>query len=223
MASRAMEDNATGGLQAVIIALAAQDGSAGHAYASGEDLLRGRHATRDLADAIHHFGYLHGRHPGIVGAAFAKTAEPGARAWFEKAMAAFEQERAYLTKLVVAVGPTPSTPGQAECEAALASQHHALDMLSNSDRTGCAFGAAAALVLDWTAIRTVMDRAAERFGLIPPRCDLPVADETAAAIRAVTASPAAERATSFGAQQLLAQHRGLWDLLEARHVARGEY
>lgn len=223
MASRAMEENATGGLPAVIIALAAQDGSAGHAYASGEDLLRGRHATRNLADAIHHFGYLHGRHPGIVGAALPKTPEPGVRDWFQKAMDSFELERSYLTKLVVAVGPTPSTPGQSECEAALASQHHAIDMLSNSDRLGCAFGAAAALVLDWGAIRTVMDRAAERFGLIPPRCDLPVADETAAAIRAITGSPSAERATSFGVQQLLAQHRGLWDLLEARNAARGDY
>jgi len=68
-----------------------------------------------------------------------------------------------------------------------------------------------------------MDRAAERFGLIPPRCTLPQAAETAAAIRTVAAAPAAERALSFGAQQLLAQHRGLWDLLESRQVARGEY
>jgi hypothetical protein len=36
-------------------------------------------------------------------------------------------------------------------------------------------------------------------------------------------SPAMERAISFGAQQILAQHRGLWDLLEARQLARGEY
>ena len=100
---------------------------------------------------------------------------------------------------------------------------HALEMLSHSDRLGCAFGAAAALVLDWAAIRTVMDRAAERFGLNPPRCDLPCADETAAAIRAVAAAPGPERALSFGAQQLFAQHRGLWDLLESRQAARGEY
>lgn len=223
MASRAMEDNATGGLPAVIIALAAQDGSASHEFTSGEMLLRGRHATRNLADAIHHFGYLHGRHPGIVASAFAKTPNSETKDWFEVAIDGFDQERSYLTKLVVAVGPTPSTPGQAECEAALTGQHHALEMLSHSDRLGCAFGAAAAMLLDWTAIRVVMDRAAERFGLIPPRCALPTPDETAAAIRAIAASPAAERALSFGAQQLLAQHRGLWDLLESRQAARGEY
>jgi hypothetical protein len=33
-------------------------------------------------------------------------------------------------------------------------------------------------------------------------------------------TPAIERAILFGAQQLLVQHRGLWDLLEARAEAR---
>lgn len=223
MASRAMEDKATGGLSAVIIALAAEDGSAGHRYVAADELLRARHATRNLADAIHHFGYLHGRHPGLVAAAAAKTQIDDVKDWFDAAIDAFAHERLYLTRLVVAVGPTPSTPGQAECEAALTSQHHALEMLAHSDRVGCAFGAAAALVLDWTAIRGVMDRAAERFGLIPPRCDLPSTEQTAHAIRAIAASPGPERALSFGAQQLLAQHRGLWDLLESRQAARGEY
>ncbi len=223
MASRAMEDKATRGLPAVIIALAAQDGSAAHGYVGGDELLRGRHATRNLADAIHHFGYLHGRHPGIVASALVKTPNRETQDWFEAAIDGFDQERSYLTKLVVAAGPAPSTPGQAECEAALTSQHHAMEMLSHSDRLGCAFGAAATLILDWAAIRLVLDRAAERFGLIPPRCTLPQLEETAAAIRAIAAAPASERALSFGAQQLLAQHRGLWDLLESRQVARGEY
>ena len=124
MASRAMEDKATGGLPAVIIALAAQDGSAAHLYSNGEDLLRGRHATRNLADAIHHFGYLHGRHPGVVASALAKTPD-AAKDWFRAAVDGFDQERSFLTKLVVAVGPTPSTPGQAECEAALAIRRRA--------------------------------------------------------------------------------------------------
>jgi hypothetical protein len=218
-----MEDKVPGGLPAAIIALVVQDGSAAHSYVGGDELLRGRHATRNLADAIHHFGYLHGRHPGVVASALLKTPNSETKDWFEAAVDGFDQERSYLTRLVVAVGPTPSTPGQAECEAALTSQHHAIEMLSHSERLGCAFGAAAALILDWAAIRVVMDRAAERFGLIPPRCTLPQAAETAAAIRTIAAAPAAERALSLGAQQLLAQHRGLWDLLESRQVARGEY
>jgi len=148
MASRAMEDKVPGGLPAAIIALVVQDGSAAHSYVGGDELLRGRHATRNLADAIHHFGYLHGRHPGVVASALLKTPNSETKDWFEAAVDGFDQERSYLTRLVVAVGPTPSTPGQAECEAALTSQHHAIEMLSHSERLGCAFGAAAALILD---------------------------------------------------------------------------
>ena len=35
--------------------------------------------------------------------------------------------------------------------------------------------------------------------------------------------PASERALGFGGEQLLLQHRGLFDLLEARAAARGDY
>jgi len=31
-----------------------------------------------------------------------------------------------------------------------------------------------------------------------------------------------ERAMAFGAQQILHQHRGLWDVLEARRLARAD-
>lgn len=223
MASRPMDKSAPDGLDEAIMAMASGSGSAGHPYASGEAFLRGRHAMRNLADAIHHFGYLHGRHPGIVANARARTPDPHAADWFATAIDGFAKERAYVARLVVAVGPTPSTPGQAESEAALSGQYHALEMLSQSDRTGCAFGAAIALVLDWTAIRTTLDQAAERFGIIPPHCDLPMRDATLETLRAVATTPAIERAASFGAQQLFVQHRGLWDLLEARHIARGDY
>ena len=37
---------------------------------------------------------------------------------------------------------------------------------------------------------------------------------------AVDAAPGVERALAFGAQQVLAQHRGLWALLESRAAAR---
>ncbi len=223
MASRPMDKNAPCGFENAILAMATDNGSAGHPYASGEAFLRGHHAMRNLADAIHHFGYLHGRHPGMVANARARAQAPVVDDWFAEAIEGFAKERAYLARLVVAVGPSPSTPGQAESEAALSGQYHALDMLSQSDRMGCAFGAAVALVLDWTAIRTTLDQAADRFGIIPPQCDLPMRDATLAALRALATTPAVERAASFGAQQLFMQHRGLWDLLEARHIARGDY
>jgi hypothetical protein len=99
-------------------------------------------------------------------------------------------------------------------------QRHAIEMLAKSDRTGCALGAALALVLDWRELRTVIDRAAQRFSVETPAVLLPTVEETLAVADCAAISPGVERAIIFGAQQLLVQHRGLWDLLEARQIAR---
>ena len=202
-------------------ALIAADGAKGHPYIACSIFARGREAARDLADAVHLISGLHGRHPGVIEQARDKAADPVLRAWLDAAVTAFGEERAYLMRTVVSAGPLPSTPGHAECEAAVTGQRHAIEMLAGSDRQGCALGAALALVLDWRAVRSVIDAAAQRFGvpLTPPA--LPSARQ-ALALVADTGSPAVERAMVFGAQQLLVQHRGLWDLLEARSEARAE-
>jgi hypothetical protein len=129
-------------------------------------------------------------------------------------------ERAYLVRIVAAAGPLPSTPGHAESEAAAHAQRHALDMLAQSDRAGCAAGAALALAIDWATIREVLDAVARRLGLTIPVSTLPLAEETVSVVDALTREPSMERAMLFGAQQVFAQHRGLWDLLEARTSAR---
>ena len=105
----------------------------------------------------------------------------------------------------------------------LIGQRHALEMLARSDRAGCALGAAMALVLDWRAIRSVLDAAAKRFSVDAPVCLLPNADETGEAAAALVDHPRVERALMFGAQQILIQQRGLWDLLESRQQARKDY
>jgi hypothetical protein len=93
-------------------------------------------------------------------------------------------------------------------------------MLAQSERRGCALGAAFALVMDWRAIRQVIDDTARRFGIDQPVALIPTIAETQAVTAAISGSPAVDRAVMFGAQQLLVQHRGLWDLLEARQQAR---
>ena len=133
---------------------------------------------------------------------------------------AFAQERAFLSKIAAAVGPVPSTQGQAQCEAAVAAQRKALDMLAESDRNGCAIGAAIALTLDWRTIRVLLDISAQRLDMKVPRCTLPDLRETARLANAVAETPAVERAMAFGAQQLIAQHSGLWDLMAARAASR---
>jgi hypothetical protein len=44
-----------------------------------------------------------------------------------------------------------------------------------------------------------------------------------AVIEQASATPASSRALAFGGEQLLLQHRALFDLLEARAEARGDY
>ena len=175
---------------------------------------------RNLADAVHFLCLLHGRHPGVIDNAARKAVDPASRQWMDEAADAFVQERAFLTKIASAVGPVPSTQGQAQCEAAVAAQRKAIDMLSESDRHGCAVGAAIALTLDWRTIRVLLDISAQRLDMTPPTCTLPDLRDTARLAGTVADSPAVERAMMFGAQQLITQHSGLWDLMAARAASR---
>ncbi|KQS04647.1 hypothetical protein ASG11_10615 [Sphingomonas sp. Leaf357] len=202
----------------IIAALSAADGSGAHPMM--RKLAARTAPLRDLADAVHALCMLHGRHPGVIEHAAIRNAQPLAQDWLHAASEAFTEERNYLAKLAVAAGHAPSTPGQAESEAAVIGQRHALEMLAQSDRAGCATGAATALLLDWATIRPTLDLAAHRFGITPPECVLPIDNEIATVIGTLGETPGVERAMAFGAQQLLAQHRGLWDLLEARASAR---
>ncbi|MBL0914825.1 MAG: hypothetical protein IBJ13_04725 [Sphingopyxis sp.] len=200
--------------------LVASEGTGAHAHVKSGALSSGPDAMRNLADAVHFIGLLHGRYPGIVDSAVRKAVDPISRKWMEEAAQAFAQERAFLSKIAAAVGPVPSTQGQAQCEAAVAAQRKALDMLAESDRHGCAVGAAIALTLDWRTIRVLLDISAQRLDMNAPRCTLPDLRDTARLAADVPDSPAAQRAIAFGAQQLIAQHSGLWDLLAARAASR---
>jgi hypothetical protein len=105
----------------------------------------------------------------------------------------------------------------------LLSQRHAIETLAKSERRGCALGAATALMADWPAIRAVLDRAADRVGMQKPAMVLPDQDSITRVIGEGTDGIASERALAFGGQQLLLQNRGLFDLLEARAAARGDF
>jgi hypothetical protein len=221
MASTAQTDRPSG-IGELLATLVAESGSASHSYGEAEALLHGEHNARNLADVAHFVCLLHGRYPGVVELAAQRVTDPAPRTWLHRAGPGMAAERAFLARLVVAAGPVPSTLGQARSEAAVIGQTHALATLAQSERHGCALGAALALVLDWRAIRRVLDVAAQRFGIQPPPLDLPgLKDAMTVAAEAAT-SPGIERAIAFGAQQLLIQHRGLWDLLETREMARRE-
>lgn len=203
-----------------LVSLAGEDGSAGHSHHAR--LIAGSPGQRDLSDAVHALCAVHGDHPGLIADVRTRAVQPEASDWLSAAASGFADERTYLAHLTAAVGPLPSTPGQAETESALVGERHALEMLARSERRGCATGAVAALLHDWRAIRGVLDVAAERFGVAVPALTLPSETDTAAIVAELGASPGCQRAILFGAQQLFAQHRGLWSLLEARSSARSD-
>jgi hypothetical protein len=220
MATRSVETARGTRTGALLLACVVDHGTATHVYFASEGLQRGPDATRNLADAIHFLCALHGRHPGIVDLAATRTVEPGGRAWLNQAAEAMADERLYLTRLSVAVGPIPSTPGGIGSETAILAQRAALATLAQSDRRGCALGAALAFAADWASIRTILDAAAHKLG-VDPR---PLTLGNPELLREVADGAAeSERALLFGAQQLALQHRALWDLLEARQQARREY
>ena len=223
MASVSVAKAKGAGPGALLVACVAEHGSAAHPYFLSEALVSGAHSARNLADAVHFLCALHGRHPGIVDLAAARSVEPAARAWLSDAAEAMAVERLFLTRLAVAVGPVPSTPGGAGSEGAVIAQRSALSTLAQSDRKGCALGAALAFALDWAPIRGLLAATAGRVGIEVPPCRTGEEAELRPVADAVTEAAPTERALLFGAQQLSLQHRGLWDLLEARQQARLEY
>lgn len=183
----------------------------------------GPSANRDLADCVHLFCSLYGRYPGLIEIALGHCPAGPVRDWLREASDAYERERLYLVRLTASVGPLPSTPGAAETEATLVAQRHAIETLAKSERRGCALGAATALMGDWHSVRGVFDRAADRIGMQKPGLTLPDTDSIVRVIADGTDGLASERALGFGGEQLLLQNRGLFDLLEARAAARGDF
>ena len=205
------------------IARVAAEGTARHSHLTALIEASGPHSARDLADAVHLLCSVHGHHPGMIEQALAICPKGKAQDWLSAAADAFDRERLYLVRLTAAVGPMPSTPGAAETEATLLAQRHALEILAKSERHGSALGAATALVSDWRPIRQLLDRAATRAGIEAPTILLPDDDSILAVIDSECDTPASERALAFGSEQMLLQNRGLFDLLEARAAARGDY
>uniref|UniRef100_UPI0035932D3A DUF6975 family protein n=1 Tax=Blastomonas sp. TaxID=1909299 RepID=UPI0035932D3A len=198
----------------------AQGGSGGHRFVVGLADRAAPPRAVDLADVAHYLCLLHGRYPGLIDYAATRSADPSVGHWLTAACEAFVGERALLARLTVAAGPISSTPGQDRCTPAIINLRGALNALSQSDRQGCAIGAAFALAIDWQTIRPALDRIAARTGLDPRECTLPDAAETRALAAQIGSEPMIGRAIAFGASQMLLQHRQFWDMLDERAQSR---
>lgn len=171
-----------------------------------------------IADIAHFINISHGRHPGIIDHAANKIVDDGARKWLVEAIDGFVTERRFLNALTVAAGPIRRHVGQDKVTALIAGQSKNFEMLATSDRRGCPAGSALAFVVDWQQTRPLLDRIALHIGMEPQLIALPPAPVCAALASELARDDAYIRAMGFGAQQMLAQQRGLWQLIAARHA-----
>ncbi|MFC3713614.1 DUF6975 family protein [Sphingoaurantiacus capsulatus] len=173
-----------------------------HAHAVSVALASSDDPSR--VEALHFFALLHAERPSV--AAMAASVDPDR--WLASFAERFEAERAWIGRSTITVA-APRRTDLSRHEHLVRGQREAMLTLARSDRAGCALGAVAALAADWPALRSAL------AGEVPEHADI----EIATAIAAVAHSPASRRAIGFGAAQMTAIHRTLWDLLEARQAA----
>ena len=171
-----------------------------------------------LADIAHFLNSSHGRHPGVVDHAAHKIVDDAARRWLVQAIDGFAAERAYLNRLTVEAGPAHRLNGQDKVTALITGQTKNFEMLATSDRQGCPAGAAIAFVIDWQQTRGLLDTVALHVGLDAPVSTLPGIESCTLLADQLGQNPAYRRAMAFGCDQILAQQRGLWHLIAARHA-----
>lgn len=156
------------------------------------------------AEALHFFALLHAERPSAATVAAAVDPHP----WVARFATQFEGDRAWLARAAVAAG-APRRLDLTRHEMLVRAQRDAMLTLAKSDRLGCALGAVAGLAVDWPAVRAALSGDAAREA--DPR--------VLEAIAGAALTPQARRAIGFGLVQMLAVHRNLWDLLEARQAA----
>lgn len=202
--------------------LVAMQQADGHAAAAHYRALVGNANPPELADLAHFLCLLHGRRPGVIDHAATRVADPAARDWMVRATEAFVTERLYITRLTVAAGPVSGASEDDHSEAAAVELRGSFQMLAQSERRGCAAGAALAFALDWPDLRAILDPLAVRLGIEPPPRGLPAPSQSLALADLICAEPAPARAFLFGADQLYQLQRGAWRLLAVRARLRFE-
>lgn len=171
-----------------------------------------------VADIAHFINISHGRHPGIIDHAALKIVDDAARRWLIDAIDSFAAERAFLNALTVAAGPERRHAHENRVAALILGQTKNFEMLATSDRMGCPAGAALAFTIDWQMTRPLLAAVALHVGLDVPKCSLPSIEACGDLADSVATTESYRRAMRFGAEQILAQQRGLWQLIAARHV-----
>ena len=186
--------------------------------------LPGRTRGRDLADAVHLLCSLHGRYPGLVELALA--ALPQGRC------SGLADPRLGRLRARAALPRPPDFGGRPDAEHAGRGRDRVQpgcgaprardpgDVGAERLRARRCYGSGRRLVADPPRCSTAPRRASAPKRR-PRRC--PTKPRWSAIIDTRPENPASARALAFGGEQLLLQHRALFDLLEARAEARGDY
>lgn len=176
--------------------------------------------ARALADCVHFLAILHGELPSVF--ELAQGDDSFASGWLGAVAHAFESDRRWLGRLVVATGTALDLAGLTATEQLIRDLRMALLTLGRSSRRGCAFGAAVMLAEDWAVLRTSISALAVQIHgeqRAAPTSDWPIGGVESALSGAASAI-GTRRAITFGALQLAGLHGQLFDLLEARHAVR---
>lgn len=211
-----------------LLRLIARESSA-HITAPLQKFLTDSQQTRDLrspmkavrsalvADIANFLNLSHGEIPGIVDNAATKIRDNIAQEWLFQSINAFRAERNYLNKMAVAAGPVRRMRGQEKITAILTTQARSFEMLTTSDRYGCPAGAAFGFILDWQETRPFLMELARTLGIAMHENPFPSPQMTYELANKLAVDGIVRRAISFGAEQIVAQQRGLWKLIAARH------
>ncbi len=205
-----------------LVVLLEKDGSIAHPYFSALCRNPEQAQSADLADIAHFFCLMHGRFPGVIDHAAGHSPNEHMRFWLGQTGEAFAAERALLRKLTVSAGAIVSTVGQDQCNSVVIGARNSLDMLAQSDRNGCAFGAAIALAIDWIYFRDILNYIALRVGIDARETTMPSLDRNYGLLCEYDNDPVMRRAIIFGISQMLAQHRAIWDLMQSRRDSRND-
>ncbi|APG62750.1 hypothetical protein LPB140_08055 [Sphingorhabdus lutea] len=172
------------------------------------------------ADICHFLNLCHGQQPGVVDYAENKITGDEAKIWAAKAAIGFGKERDLLNQLTIAAGPPARQAGHDMALHLTQDQPKNLAMLASSDRKGCALGCAMGFVADWHIIRDLLNSLSMKFDLPKSELTLPSIAETMEICVIEGNGPALQRAIRFGFEQVCAQQKGFWAIIDARHQQR---
>ena len=208
------------------LARVAGDGCARHPYLAMHCWrLPDRTSGRDLADAVHLLCSLHGRYPGLIELALADCVRRDPPRTGSSRASRSVRARAAL--------PRPGDLRRRPAAKHAGRRRDRIEPVRGAPRARNARAIPNARAARWarrprwsaTGGRSAGCSTAPRPapGLECPAPSLPDEASVVGVIGGACDDSASDRALAFGGEQLLLQHRALFDLLEARAEARGDY